>query len=198
MRPGADPNNPQPGDYIRSTQLSPEQKQLYDQGVGNQLQAGLVGQQQLTDLQGGQAATQDALYRRATQYYDTRFGNQEDALKTQLQNQGLVEGSQAWHNAMQDFNQTKNTAYADATDRAITGSNQSQNDAVARLANILAMSKGQTPGSGNSAGGQATDLLSAANQQYQAKVGAVNAGNAETAGNTQSAISLAMLYALLA
>lgn len=192
-RPGADPSNPLPGDYIRTTTLAPEQQQLYDQGVGNQLQAGLVGQHQLQDLQGGQQGTQDALYRRATQYYDQRFGQQEDALKTQLQNQGLVEGSQAWHNAMQDFNQNKNTAYADATDRAIAGSNTSQNDAVARLANILAMSKGQNPTSGNSAGGAPTDLLSAANQAYQAQVAGVNAGNAETAGTTNAAMSAAMM-----
>ena len=31
IRPGADPDNPQPGDYIQTTQLSPEQQSIYDQ-----------------------------------------------------------------------------------------------------------------------------------------------------------------------
>jgi len=34
IRPGADPNNPQPGDYIQTTQLSPEQQSIYDQTAG--------------------------------------------------------------------------------------------------------------------------------------------------------------------
>ena len=31
IRPGADLDNPQPGDYIQTTQLSPEQQSIYDQ-----------------------------------------------------------------------------------------------------------------------------------------------------------------------
>ena len=31
MRPGADPDNPQPGDYIQTTTLSPEQQSIYNQ-----------------------------------------------------------------------------------------------------------------------------------------------------------------------
>ena len=34
IRPGADPDNPQPGDYIQTTQLSPEQQSIYDQTAG--------------------------------------------------------------------------------------------------------------------------------------------------------------------
>lgn len=34
IRPGADPDNPQPGDYIQTTQLSPEQQSIYDQMAG--------------------------------------------------------------------------------------------------------------------------------------------------------------------
>lgn len=46
MRPGADPNNPQAGDYIQTTSLSPGQQSLYDaQGqISNNLaQTGLAG-----------------------------------------------------------------------------------------------------------------------------------------------------------
>lgn len=33
LKPGADPKNPQPGDYILTTTLSPEQQQLYNSGT---------------------------------------------------------------------------------------------------------------------------------------------------------------------
>lgn len=33
IRPGADPNNPQPGDYIQTTTLSPEQQGIYDRST---------------------------------------------------------------------------------------------------------------------------------------------------------------------
>jgi hypothetical protein len=193
LRPGADPNNPQPGDYIQSTQLSQGQQQLYDQGVGNRLQAGLVGGQQLKDLGGGQQGAQDALYHRLTSYYDTRFGNQENQLRTRLQNQGLVEGSEAWQNAMSDFNQTKNTAYADAADRAVIGADTTQNNAVSRLAQIMSMSQGQTPTAPS--GGAGPDLLTATNQAYQAQLGNTNAANAQSNQSIQQLLQAAgLLY----
>ena len=193
LRPGADPNNPQPGDYIQSTQLSQGQQQLYDQGVGNRLQAGLVGGQQLKDLGGGQQGAQDALYHRLTSYYDTRFGNQENQLRSRLQNQGLVEGSEAWNNAMSDFNQTKNTAYADAADRAVIGADTTQNNAVSRLAQIMSMSQGQTPTAPS--GGAGPDLLTATNQAYQAQLGNTNAANAQSNQSIQQLLQAAgLLY----
>lgn len=36
LRPGADPKNPQAGDYIVTTSLSPEQQKLYATNVGTQ------------------------------------------------------------------------------------------------------------------------------------------------------------------
>lgn len=41
MRPGADPNNPQPGDYIQTTALSPEQQRQYDES--NRITEALLG-----------------------------------------------------------------------------------------------------------------------------------------------------------
>lgn len=193
LRPGADPNNPQPGDYIRTTEMSPEQRQLYDQGVGNQLALGDVGQRQIADLGGGTQQMQDALYRRATQYYDQNFGDQGEALRTQLLNSGLAEGSEGYDKAMRNFGQTRDTAYADATDRAIVGADQSQNSAVSRLAQIMAMSRGQNPTSSNSAGGAGIDLLSAAMQEYNSKLAGVNANNAQAANQAQTAQQLGML-----
>lgn len=195
IRPGADLNNPQPGDYIRTTTLAPEQQQLYDTNVATQLKAGLAGQRMLGALGDGSAAA-DATYRRATRYYDTNFGRDENALRTQLLNSGLQEGTEAYKNAMGQFAQRKDSAYADAADRAVAAGDQQQNSAVARLANILAITRGQSPTSGNAAGGGATDLLNAANNQYQAQLGQVNAENAQAASTTSTIGSLAAMAAI--
>lgn len=192
LRPGADPANPQPGDYIRSTNFSPEQQQLYEQNTQNQLTAGQVGGQQLADLGQGRQAVQDALYRRATQYYDQNFGDQENQLRTRLANQGLNEGTEAFDRELRNFRQTRDSAYSDATDRAIAGADQQENNAVARIVNILNMSKATTPTSGNSAGGAGTDLLSAANQAYTANLGASNAQAAADAQRQNAILQLVL------
>lgn len=192
-RPGADPNNPRPGDYTRLTELSPEQQQLYKQQTGNQLSAGGLASQQLSDLSGGQQGMQDALYRRATQYYDQNFGNQEQQLRTQLANSGLAEGSEAYKNALGDFNQRRDTSYADAADRALVGSENAQTSATNRLASILSLSRGENPQSANSAGGQSVDYSGASQNAYNSALGKVNAENAQTAQNTQTAATLATL-----
>lgn len=195
IRPGADQDNPQPGDYIRTTALSGQQQKLYDTGVATQLQAGLAGQRMLGDLGDGQAAS-DAAYSHATRYYDTNFGRDEAGLRSQLINSGLTEGSEAYKNAMDQFNQRKDSAYADAADRAVAAGDQQQNSVVARLANILALSRGQSAASGNTAGGSGTDLLGAANNQYQAQLGQVNADNANAAGTGSTITSLAAMAAM--
>lgn len=199
LRPGADPNNPQPGDYVRSTTLAPEQQQLYDLGVGNQLAAGRVGTDQLSALMPDARARQqlqDTLYRRSTQYYDENFGRQEEALRSRLLNSGLAEGSAAYKNDMGSFDQTRNLAYADAADRAVLGAEQqtqtNQNNAVSRLAQLLALSKGQVPQAVNS-GLAGPDYSAAAGSAYQAALGASNAKNASNAANTDALMNALML-----
>ena len=188
LREGSDPNNPQPGDYIRSTTLAPGQQALFDQSTA-------LGQRLLADYGDGQGAS-DAAYRRATRYYNTNFGQEHDALRTQLLNAGLAEGSQAYQNAMGQFDQRRDSAYADAADRAVATGEQSQNSAIARLAQVLAMTRGAMPASGNTAGGP--DLLSAMNSQYQAQLGATNASNAASAntmgGLTSAGMATAMFF----
>lgn len=195
QRPGADPLNPQAGDDVRTTMLSPEQQQLYQQQTGNQLQAGRVGQQLIGELGGGTQGVQDALYRRATQYYGDRFGDEEAAMRARLENSGLTAGGTAYDRELRNFGRMKNTAYADATDRAITGADASQNSAVSRLAQILAMSRGQAPTSGNNTAPGA-DLLGATQGQHNAQLARVNAENANTASTTSTVGSLAAMAAI--
>jgi hypothetical protein len=64
---------------------------------------------------------QDALYRRQTAELDPRYQQQQIDLETQLANQGVMRGSEAWTKAYEDFNRVKDRAYGDALDRSITG-----------------------------------------------------------------------------
>ncbi|MBR8409831.1 tail fiber domain-containing protein [Burkholderia cenocepacia] len=62
---------------------------------------------------------QDAAYAAQTQYLDPRFSQGQTSLESQLANQGLTPGSQAYDNAMKNFNLSKNQAYSDASNQSI-------------------------------------------------------------------------------
>lgn len=62
---------------------------------------------------------QDAAYAAQTQYLDPRFQQGQTSLESQLANQGLVPGTQAYDNAMKNFNLSKNQAYSDASNQSI-------------------------------------------------------------------------------
>jgi len=190
LRPGADPNNPQPGDYIRTTTFEPGQQQLLDQTTAGKLGAGGLAQSQVSDIAGGRQAVQEALYKQYTNNFDQRYNRDEEALRTRLLNEGLDPNSEAGKNELLQFRQNKDAAYADAQQRAITGADAQQNSAVARLANILAMSGPSMPTSANSSGGNPTDLLTAANQTYNAQLAASNASKAQNTQNFNSLIAL--------
>lgn len=193
---GKDPKNPQAGDYTRTTQMSPEQLQLYKQETANRLQAGGLAGAQMADLAGGRAQMQDSLYRRATQYYDKNFGNEGDQLRTQLLNSGLADGSAGYQNAMDQFHQRKDTAYADAADRAVAGADNAQNNSVNRLSSILSMAQGTIPQSLNSSGGSPIDFTGAAQSQFTGDMNRTNADNAQAAGNFKTAMTAAQMAAM--
>lgn len=62
---------------------------------------------------------EDALYGRYTSRLDPRFKVQENRLRSDLMNRGLVEGSEAWKTAMDNFNRDKTDAYQTATQEAV-------------------------------------------------------------------------------
>lgn len=70
---------------------------------------------------------QDAAYRSQTQYLDPQFQQGEDQLRTRLANQGTVQGSQAYNDAVGNFGLQKQHAYQSAQDSAVTAGNQEQN-----------------------------------------------------------------------
>lgn len=112
-------------------------------GVGSQLQ-GLGGS---IDPNAAQAAGQNgqrAAYAAQTQYLDPRFSQEQTSLESQLANQGLTPGSQAYDNAVKNFNLSKNQAYSDAANQSVLtgqqiGSQMLQNElsTAGEKANIL-------------------------------------------------------------
>jgi hypothetical protein len=65
---------------------------------------------------------QDAFYKQGASRLDPRMQQEQEALETQLQNQGLTRGSQAWNAEMQRQMQARNDAYNSLTNSAILNS----------------------------------------------------------------------------
>jgi hypothetical protein len=83
--------------------------------------SGLPGLPGSGDLEGFRNQQTNALYDRNTAYLDRQFTRDEDSMRTRLANQGVVEGSEAFRNAMDDFSRGKETAYRQARNESIAG-----------------------------------------------------------------------------
>jgi hypothetical protein len=140
--------------YNQNVSLDPSQQRQLDLrnqmgegalGVGNQM-IGNIGEQIQTpfnptglpdltqDYSQDRQRIEDSLYGRQAARLDDRFGRQQSGLETQLTNQGLERGSEAWTNAMKDFNYGRNDAYQGAAANAIAmgGQEQANLDNMAR------------------------------------------------------------------
>lgn len=113
--------------------LSPDQQRLYDQNIqqsiglsnlATQLQ-GRVGDtlNQPTpgsaDFATAEKNAQDAYYKNQTQYLDPQWNQSKTALDSQLQNQGIMAGSDAYNQAENNFSLQKQSAYDTAQNNAI-------------------------------------------------------------------------------
>lgn len=118
--------------------LAPQVQSVYGYG-GPMPQAGRLGYmgnriQQNVDggpIQGnvnipGLGNVENALYSRATARLDPQWGTRQSQLETQLTNQGLRPGTEAWTNAMRDFNFGRNDAYSSAMNDAIAAGGAEQ------------------------------------------------------------------------
>jgi hypothetical protein len=137
--------------YNQSVNLSPQEQQIFNNqtqgqiGLGNTA-LGMLGQVQnsyqnplntsgLPQLQssvGGNyqdqiKQAQDAAYHGQTQYLDPQYQQGEAQLKTQLANEGLQPGSEAYDNAYKNFQLAKQSAYQGAQNAAVGAGNQEQN-----------------------------------------------------------------------
>lgn len=96
-----------------------------NQGLGalNPQLAGISAGLNQGIAQRAQQQGQDAAYRAQTQYLDPQFSQQQESLQASLANQGLTPGSEAYKNAMLNFNNQKQQAYSNAANQSImTGS----------------------------------------------------------------------------
>jgi len=194
----------QDGDkWTQNTTLSPAQQALYDQN--NQISQGLLGtasqgldyvNQMMANptidesllpqrsVNAGQTG-QDAIMARL----NPQFDRSEDRLRTQLANQGITEGSEAYSNSMRDFNLGKNDAYSQAALQGISLGDTARQQAIQEQAynqdrplNIVnALRTGNQTNMPQFAGytQQATtagpNYSQAAGQQYQGDLNSYNA-----------------------
>lgn len=71
------------------------------------------------DLLDARQQTQDALYNRQAAYLDPQWAQRDTAFRSQMANQGIVEGSEAWRNALDDESRARSFDYAQARNDSI-------------------------------------------------------------------------------
>ena len=169
LKEGADPNNPQPGDWIATTSYSPEQQKLYEgqtsaqQGLVDTANVGVGGLAGLGVGQGlgevapsftgdvsktadqfsaDRQAIADAMYANQTKYLGDQFARDDESLRSQLLSRGLTEGSAGYENALRDQQRTQNDAYGTAANNATTQSAQMQKLMQDALLNSAATQQG--------------------------------------------------------
>lgn len=145
------PTGPLPH-WVQTTSMTPQGQQIYDsQQSGNLTNSNAsnnllnnslgmlskpvstAGLPQVTGtVNGGNldaARTQsiNAAYDSAKQNLDPQFAQQQEQLQSQLAQQGIVQGSDAYNNAMGNFQRQKATAYQQAQDSAVATGNATQN-----------------------------------------------------------------------
>lgn len=127
-------------------------------------------------------------YQNYTARLDPQWNQRQSALETQLANQGIAPGTEAYTNAMRDFNAGRNDAYTQAQNASFNLMPQTYNLATAARSQPLQeygqMQSTMMPGTPtfgqfaqqNQVAGP--DILGATNAQYQSQLGASNAANA--------------------
>jgi hypothetical protein len=105
--------------YTATQTLSPDQQKLYDLNNQTQQNLGQIGVDQSAKIGGllgtnvnlSNDAVEGRLMDLGSKRLDPMFARQQDALSTQLANQGIQPGSAAWKAQMDQFQQGKNDAY---------------------------------------------------------------------------------------
>lgn len=177
--------------FTQTTTLSPEQQAIFDKSQA--AQTNLAG---IAEAQSGRVAetlanpfeftNQDAAdwaYDLGATRLDPRFQQDENALRTQLVNSGIREGSKAWDSAMTRFGETKNDAY---NNLMLTGRSQAfaenlatRNQPLNEMSALLSGSQVSNPAQMSSAAPQVgvggVDYAGMVQDNYQAKMARHNA-----------------------
>lgn len=207
--------------YSSQIDLSPTGQQLLD--YNNQAQLGLGAQtsnaldrvdQSLSQPfdQGSVQQVADQAYKNYTARLDPQWAHNQETTETQLVNQGLRPGTEAYDNAMRDFNSAKNDAYTNANTAAINTMPQTYQLANATreqpLNELNALRTGAqvtnptfnsaTPQQQTTAGANQLGATTAAGQYsqglYGSQVASSNANNSATASGVGAVAGLAAMF----
>lgn len=137
--------------FEQTTALNSGEQNIYDTGVQTRQNVAGIGRDQssrIAELLGtpvnlNNEATESRLYDLGSKRLDPRFAKESSALETDLINRGIRPGSEAYNNARQAFDQTKNDAYnqlllsgrGQAVQEGLTERNQPINEITALLSN---------------------------------------------------------------
>lgn len=142
-----------------------------------------------------------------TSRLDSMWNQRQKGLENDLLNKGITQGSEAYSNAMRDFDSGRNDAYQQAVLAGINTMPQTQalaqglrNQPLNELNAIRTGSQVTNPSFQNSPQQQTTqgaDLLGAAQGAYGGKLNAYNAAVGQQNQTVNTGMNAALLYALM-
>ncbi len=163
--------------FEQSTTLNPGEQQIYDTGVQTRQNLGDIGSSQSAKIGAllntpfsVDTATSDKIQGLQNEFLDPQWERQQAAQDTQLRNQGILPGSDAYTQAMKDFSTNRQRAYDQSyldsyntgQQAALTQRNQPINEVSALLSGsqVSMPNFGATP----SPGVAPTDVIGAQGQ----------------------------------
>lgn len=179
--------DPQSGDvydlpqYTATTALSEQNQAIQDENQAAQLSLAKTASERsefLEDyLPGSEALTDQIdqkLYDLGSERLDPRFARQEDQLRTQLANQGITAGSEAWQREMDQFGETQNDAYGQLMLQGRGQALSEVNNPINQITALLSGSQVSNPNVAVSSPASAatTDYAGLVNQNYNQQLGA--------------------------
>lgn len=206
-----------PDDWQSRIDLSPTGQKLLDQADQTSLGLGNLQNSALDRVSNAYAQPYDNssvgdIQKQAegaiTSRLDPMWDQRQKATENQLLNQGITQGSEAYSNAMRDFNSGRNDAYQQAILGGINTMPQTQalamglrNQPLNELNAIRSGSQVTNPQFGSTPQQQTTqgaDLLSAAQSAYGGKLNAYNTQVGQENQNTNNATQLGLMYYMMA
>lgn len=142
--------------YTATQTLSPEQQELYDKYVSGQSQFGDIALNQLDNVEDTlstpfdiDASTANELVDIQRTFLDPQFAQGQESLETQLYNQGVQPGTEAYRRAMEQFGDQKqrgyNQAYLDSYNTARESAVAERNQPLTEITSLLSGSQPQSP-----------------------------------------------------
>jgi hypothetical protein len=170
--------------------LAPRQSANYQGSLDLNGLASLPG---VNDYSADRQKVEDTLYKEQSKTLDPQYQQQEDAMRNRLLNSGVREGSQAWNQQWNDFNQSRTSAYGDARDRAILNAGQEQSRMLNDAMGIRNQQFGERTTAGNFANDAAsrtnTQGLQSRDQDYGEMLNSANFGNSASAQQLQAELA---------